>query len=58
MCEPSTVLVDVADLEVCGDEDLNMDEFLMTHSAAGPTTLKPGTIQKKPLSIISEIKLN
>jgi hypothetical protein len=46
MCEPSTVLVDVADLEVCGDEDLNMDEFLMTHSAAGPTTLKPGTNKK------------
>ena len=42
MCEPSTVLVDVADLEVCDDEEINMEDFLMTHSAAGPTTLKPG----------------
>ncbi len=43
MSDPTTVLVDVSDLEVRGDDvDLNMEEFLMTQNS-GPTTLKPGS---------------
>ena len=43
MSDPTTVLVDVSDLEVRGDDvDLNMEDFLMTQTS-GPTTLKPGS---------------